>query len=203
MYTINACGKPCPIPLIETKRVVESLAEGSQVCVLVDNEIAVQNITKFAVSRKMTYVVSQTAGEYRIELTVPAAASAAQQAPIVCEDCSPASAGGTVVAIGSAVMGSGDDTLGDLLMKSFLFALTKQSPLPQTILCYNGGAFLTCEGSPCLEDLQNMADAGVEILTCGTCLNHYGLTEKLRVGGVSNMYEIVEKQMQARRVMKP
>ena len=71
------------------------------------------------------------------------------------------------------------------------------------MLFYNGGAAVTCEGSASLEDLQKLESLGVEILTCGTCLNHYGLTEQLRVGGVTNMYVIVEKQMQAMKVVRP
>ena len=74
---------------------------------------------------------------------------------------------------------------------------------PKTILFYNGGARLTCEGSDSLEDLRALAEQGVELLTCGTCLNFYGLTDELAVGGVTNMYEIVEKQMKATLVVRP
>ena len=98
-------------------------------------------------------------------------------------------------------MGSGDDELGAVLMKGFIYALSQQDELPKTILFYNGGAKLTCEEAPTLEDL--LEANGVEILTCGTCLNHYGLTEKLKVGGVTNMYVIAEKMMQADLIVKP
>ena len=100
-------------------------------------------------------------------------------------------------------MGAGDDDLGHTLMKAFVFALTQQDELPASVLFYNGGVKLTCEGSPLLDDLHALADAGVEVLSCGTCLNHYGLTEKLAVGEVTNMYVIVEKQMTARVVVRP
>ena len=93
--------------------------------------------------------------------------------------------------------------MGKILMKSFLYALTQQDELPDTILCYNGGAKLTCEGSESLEDLKDLAARGVEILTCGTCLNFYGITEKLQVGSVTNMYDIVERMSSADRVIKP
>ena len=109
----------------------------------------------------------------------------------------------TVVVISADHMGEGDDELGRILLKGFLFALTQQETLPDTLLFYNGGAFVTCEGSASLEDLQKLQAQGVEILTCGTCLNHYGLTEQLRVGEVTNMYVIVEKQMQATQVLRP
>ena len=108
-----------------------------------------------------------------------------------------------VVSIGSDHMGEGDPELGKALMKAFIFAVSQQDKLPDTILFYNGGAKLTCEGSASLEDIQKMADAGVEIMTCGTCLNFYGIADTLKVGIVTNMYSIVEKLEKASRVVKP
>ena len=93
--------------------------------------------------------------------------------------------------------------LGRVLLKGFLFALTQQEKLPRTLLFYNGGASVTCEGSASLEDLHKLEALGVEILTCGTCLNHYGIADKLRVGQVTNMYVIAEKQMNAALVIRP
>ena len=115
----------------------------------------------------------------------------------------PAAQKKTVVVISADHMGEGDEELGRILMKGFIFALTQQEHLPSTILFYNGGARLTCEDSASLEDLKNLASLGVEILTCGTCLNHYGLTDKLAVGDVTNMYVITEKQMQADLILRP
>ena len=109
----------------------------------------------------------------------------------------------TVVAISAAVMGDGSEELGKTLLKAFVFSLTQQDKLPKTILFYNGGASLTCEGSPMLDDLKALEAQGVEIMTCGTCLNFYGLTEKLAVGGVTNMYVIAEKMLGAGNVVKP
>ena len=100
-------------------------------------------------------------------------------------------------------MGEGNDELGKILLKGYLFALTQQETLPSTILFYNGGASVTCEGSASLDDLRELAKLGVEILTCGTCLNYYGLTDKLRVGEITNMYVIAEKQLQADLVLRP
>ena len=100
-------------------------------------------------------------------------------------------------------MGTGDDALGKALMKGFLYALTQLPVLPETLLFYNGGAKIPIEGSASLEDLKALAAGGVEILTCGTCLNHYGLTERLAVGGVTNMYVIVEKLSNAAHILRP
>ena len=109
----------------------------------------------------------------------------------------------TVVVLSSDKMGGGSDELGGALMKAFVFALSQQETLPDTILCYNGGVKLSCEGSESLEDLKGMAERGVEILSCGTCLNFYDLKEKLAVGEVTNMYVIVEKMSGADRIVRP
>ena len=85
-------------------------------------------------------------------------------------------------------MGTGEEALGKALMKAFLFALTKQDTLPSAVLLYNSGAYLSCESSDSLEDLQALHNSGVEILTCGTCLDFYHLKDRLMVGGVTNMY---------------
>lgn len=110
---------------------------------------------------------------------------------------------GTVVAVSSDKMGSGNDELGAVLMKSFFFAETQLDTLPDKILFYNGGAKLTVEGSDCLEDIRILEKEGVEILTCGTCLDFYGLKEKLAVGAVTNMYTIAEILQNAVSVVSP
>ena len=117
--------------------------------------------------------------------------------------CAPDNRDNTVVVIGTNCLGSGDDTLGATLMKGLLYALSQQERLPRTILFYNGGAKVTTEGSVSIEDLKNMEAQGVEIMTCGTCLNFYGLTEKVQVGSVTNMYVIAEKMLNAGNVVKP
>jgi selenium metabolism protein YedF len=109
----------------------------------------------------------------------------------------------TIVVVSSDRMGTGNDELGKVLIKGFLFAVSQLEELPKTILFYNGGATLTAEGSDSLEDLKAMEAQGVEILTCGTCLDYYGLKEKLAVGSVTNMYHIVETMQAATNVIRP
>jgi len=108
-----------------------------------------------------------------------------------------------VAAIGSNRMGDGDEALGKTLMKGFLYALSQLPTLPKTILFYNTGAYLTCAGSDSLEDLKFMEAQGVEIRTCGTCLDYYRLKETLAVGSVTNMYAIVETLAAAGKVIRP
>ena len=170
---------------------------------LVDNETAVQNLTKMA-HQKGYGVTSEKQNDscYRVSMTIQEredndnAPEKALSQPMVQEQ-------NTVVVISADHMGEGDNELGRTLLKGFIFALVTQEERPRTILFYNGGARLTCEGSDSLEDLRTLAEQGVELLTCGTCLNFYGLTDKLAVGGVTNMYEIVEKQMKATLVVRP
>ena len=165
-----------------------------------DNEIAVQNLTKMAQQKGYGSSAEKLAErEYRVRFTVGGASAAAEEPAV----CTPDARTDTVVAIAADTMGEGADELGKTLLKAFVFSLTQQEKLPRTILFYNGGAHLTCEGSPMLEDLKVLEAEGVEILTCGTCLNFYGLTEKLRIGTVTNMYVIAEKMLNAGNVVKP
>jgi selenium metabolism protein YedF len=207
MITVNAMGDACPIPVVKTKNAIKALKAAGQVETLVDNEIAVQNLTKMA-NQKGYGVKSEKLGEneYRVEMTISEAQLAAAEKAEDPEEtaCIPdARKKNTVVVISTSYMGIGDDALGATLMKGFIYALSQQDTLPKTILFYNGGAKLTCEDAPTLEDLKSMEAQGVEIMTCGTCLNHYGLTDKLQVGTVTNMYVIAEKMTQADLIVKP
>ena len=199
--TVDARGMACPLPVVNAKKASEEMKEGGVLTVLVDNEIAVQNLTKFGTSKG--YQVSsekKAEKDFSVTFQIPAGADSpaatlassatASQNSISCQP--DAKKNGMVVVLSANTMGNGAEQLGKLLMKSFLFALTKQDQLPETILCYNSGAYLTCEDSESLEDLKTLEAEGVKILTCGTCLDFYGLKEKLTVGDVTNMYEIVE-----------
>lgn len=206
---VNAMGDACPIPVVKTKNAIKELNGAGIVETLVDNEIAVQNLTKMA-QQKNYGVRSEKLGdnEYRVIMSIGEAEgeadSSAADLPDKLPDCRlDARKSNTVVVVSSYYMGVGNDELGAALMKGFIYALSQQDELPATILFYNGGAKLTCEEAPTLEDLKSLEAQGVEILTCGTCLNHYGLTDKLQVGGVTNMYVIAEKMTQAAKLIKP
>lgn len=208
MIKVNALGDTCPIPVVKTKNAIKELNGAGEVEILVDNEIAVQNLCKMA-NQKGYAVRSQKLEEqkYEVVMTIGDEASGAHSEK---EDahpsettCIPDKRANTVVVISSNQMGEGEEKLGKLLLKGFIYALTSQEKLPKTILFYNSGAFLTCEDSESIEDLKSLEAQGVEILTCGTCLDFYGLKEKLKVGGVTNMYVIAEKMTQAGLVVKP
>lgn len=202
MERIDARGKTCPLPVIETKKVLDTMTKGS-VTVLVDNAIAVQNLCKMAEQKKMQYSSEKQSEDcYTVTITISEESQAVNQPEEVC--CiSDSREQKTVVVLSSDCMGTGDDVLGHILMKGFVYALTEQDRLPETILLYNGGAKLSVEGAETLADLKLMEAQGVEILTCGTCLNHYGLSEKLAVGSVTNMYRIAEVLTNAGKVIRP
>jgi selenium metabolism protein YedF len=204
MIRVDAMGDACPIPVVKTKNAIKALNGPGVVETLVDNEIAVQNLTKMAGQKGYPVKSEKLApGKFKVRMTIGEGAEQPQTGEA--EECpaAPAAQKNTVVVISSRGMGGGSDELGAVLMKGFLYALNQQDALPETILFYNGGAALTCEESPSLEDLKSLEARGVEILTCGTCLNFYGLTDRLKVGGVTNMYAIAEKMTQADRLVKP
>ena len=200
---IDCKGMACPLPVVNAKKAAEEVNSGDVLTVLVDNEIAVQNLTRFAEHKGFSVSAEKKADkEYAVIMTVSgAAAEGAREEEIACVVDSRRK--GMLVVLSGNVMGTGDPKLGTSLMKAFVFALTKQDQLPDTVLCYNTGAYLTCEGADTLEDLKLLESEGVTVLTCGTCLDFYGLKEKLAVGGITNMYDIVERMENAAQIIKP
>lgn len=199
--TIDAIQDQCPVPVIKAKKALEELGGPGVVEIRVGNQVAVENLKRLAASLSRPADISELGGgitTVRIAVDAPLSPAAAAAPLPACPTGS-----GTVVAIGSQTMGQGDDELGAVLMKGFIYALTQLDPAPATVLLFNGGAHLSVQGSPALPDLQTLAAGGTEILTCGTCLNHYGLTEQLAVGQVTNMYAIVEKLAGASLVIRP
>ena len=145
MMNVDARGDACPLPVVKAKKAIAELKGAGQVEVLVDNEIAVQNLTKMAQQKGYPYSAEKLAEkDYRVLFTIgEAAAEPAGEAPA----CMPDTRTDTVVAIGSDKMGIGAEELGKTLLKAFVFALTQQDQLPKTVLFYNSGASLTCEGT--------------------------------------------------------
>ena len=185
------------------------MKEPGVVEVLVDNEIAVQNLTKMAQQKQYEcksekisedeFKVMISVGEERKEDQINDNIETEKEAVCIPDQRKKKK----VVVLRSGKMGEGNDELGTVLMKGFIYALTQLEELPETILLYNGGAPLSCEGSDSLEDLKSLEAQGVEILTCGTCLNYYGLSEKLAVGSVTHMYVIAETMSGADLIICP
>ena len=204
---VDAMGDQCPIPVIKTKKALKEITETTLVEVHVDNEIAVQNLSKMAKQKNLEYKCEKLEEQhYIIKINAEAEGVSIQQKAPAENDkeiCYPDRKSNTVVVLSSNQMGNGSEELGQILMKGFIFALTELDELPSTVLLYNSGVKLSTEGSNSIEDLKTLQAQGVEILSCGTCLNYYDLTEKLQVGDVTNMYFILEKMAQADKIIRP
>ena len=202
--TIDCMGMACPLPVINAKKALEAFTENGTLHIKVDNETAVQNLIRLGEHNGFA-VTSTREGDKAFTVTMAVVAGAAKAAAVPAEalSCQAPARGGRVVVISADTMGTGDEKLGRKLMKAFIFALTSQDETPDKVICYNTGARLTTVDEDTIRDLKALEAAGATIMTCGTCLDFYGLKQQLQVGIVSNMYDIVEAQMSATLVIRP
>lgn len=183
---IDARGELCPRPVILTKKELDK-AENTYVTTIVDNEVAKDNISKLATSYGYSFTVDVgKENEYYVNISK----DGKLEPPVT---CLPDSFKDLTLAIGSDKMGAGEDELGERLMTSLIYTVRETSPWPRTIVLYNSGVYLACEGSKALDDLKAMEAEGVEIIACGMCLDYYKIEDSLRVGEIGNMYLIYEK----------
>ena len=180
--TIDARGLACPMPVINTKKVLETMGSGT-VITIVDNEAARDNVATLAHSMGSKVEIQHKENNFYIRITKKTINNVQTRS----------STGTTVLFITSSEMGQGSSQLGQILMKSFIYTLTGTENLPCAVLFINSAVYLTCEGSSVLEQILHLNQLGVEILSCGTCLDFLELKDKLRVGQVTNMYTIYEK----------
>ena len=205
MIKVNAIGDACPIPVVKTKNAIRELGGSGVVEVSVDNEIAVQNLLKMAKQKEYEaefekksnteYIVTINVNGGEVSDAKPVAKATVKSDEIKLKE--------TIVVIDSDKMGDGDEEFSKTLLKGFIYALSSQDIPPAKILFYNTGVRLTTEGSASIEDLKVLEKAGAKIYSCGACLNNYGLTEKLSVCEVTNMYDIVSYLMEADLVIRP
>ncbi|MEE4252922.1 MAG: sulfurtransferase-like selenium metabolism protein YedF [Desulfuromusa sp.] len=200
MIKLDYSQHQCPYPVVETRKQI--LANpGQSLEVLVGDQAGRDNVTRLAA--KMNYQASAEAAGSNFLLTLtPAngetATAAEDEAATVA-----ATTGKTVIYCGSDRMGDGDDQFGRVLMRNFLTTLLEMDPLPDIILFVNSGIDLTTKGSDVLEALQTLESRGVDIASCGLCLDFYQKKEQLQVGRTTNMFEMVEVQCQAGRIVSP
>ena len=188
---IDARGRACPQPVLMTKKAIDA---GEDCVVIVDNEAARDNVCRMAKSQGCEARSEEGDGCFRISVTQGSTRHEEKHAV--------PGAGPTVVVFPSDRMGTGDDKLGDILVRAFLHTLGEISPLPDAMIFLNGGVKLATDGSAVIEDLRAQEKAGVRILVCGTCLDFFGLKEKLRAGMISNMYDIAETMLSAGRIVR-
>ena len=192
---IDAKGKACPTPVIMAKKAIS--AGESTFTVLVDNTTAVENLKRLAENQGFDAAAAEAEGVFSVAFTRTgcAACEEAVNAPL------PAPGGDWAVFVGRDIIGDGDRELGTNLMRMFFYTLTQSDDKPGAVLFMNAGVRLPTLDQQVAEHLKALSDAGVEIQVCGTCLNFYGLTEQLKVGMVSNMYDIVTRMQKAAKVI--
>ncbi|SHI36714.1 selenium metabolism protein YedF [Dethiosulfatibacter aminovorans DSM 17477] len=188
MKEIDARGLACPQPVILTKKALE---ESKNVMTIVDNETAKTNLLKLAKKMNCEVAVKDESDGIKISMYRDNIENAKPEEGNLNAEVT-TSSGGMVYVFGKDTLGEGSDELGKLLMKGFIYTLTEMDVPPAKIAFLNGGVNLTCEGSESIEDLKTLESKGTEIVSCGTCLNYFEISDKLLIGEVSNMYDIVE-----------
>jgi len=183
MKEIDCRNMACPQPVLTAKRVLEEMEQGGFI-LIVDNPSARDNVERFAQSQGAMVEIEKRGSDFYLHIEKRSTCDLA---------VSTHKAEKVIVYINSNFLGVGEEALGTILMRSFLKTLLDLKPIPSKLIFINSGVRLTTEGSEVLETLKAMYEKGVEILSCGTCLDFYGLKEKLRIGIISNMYDIAQK----------
>lgn len=202
MIRVNAIGDACPIPVVKTKNAIRDLGGSGVVEVSVDNEIAVQNLLKMAKQKEYEAKFDKKSNTEYI-VTINVSSEVISDTKVTNDSSDEIKLKQTVVVIDSDKMGDGEEEFSKTLLKGFIYALSSQDIPPAKIIFYNTGVRMTTEGSASIEDLKVLLNAGAKIYSCGACLNNYGLSEKLQVGEVTNMYDIVGHLMDAELVIRP
>ncbi len=200
MIKLDYSQHQCPYPVVETRKQI--LANPGQTLeVLVGDQAGRDNVSRLATKMGYQTTAEEAGSGFRLTLTP----TEGEEGAIVKNTTTPVAAttGKTVIYCGSDRMGDGDDEFGRVLMVNFLTTLLEMDPLPDIILFVNSAINLTTEGSAVLEALKTLESRGVDIASCGLCLDFYQKKEQLQVGLVTNMYEMVEVQCHAARVVSP
>ncbi len=200
---IDCQNRPCPQPVMALLELLKA-SRPSDLEVTVDNQAALENVSRFLRSRGYAVEHTEEGGLWRVfahtdeagEGEGKASAPKAQASSALAEDLR------TLVLIAAPVFGNGDDALGGKLMKNFLSTLPEMGSALWRIILLNGGVTLAAEGSPVLEQLQKLEKSGVGVLACGACLEHFGLLGKKAVGETTNMLDVVTSMATAHKVIR-
>lgn len=192
MKTIDCRNMACPLPVVMVKRALEE-NPGESLNVLLDNGAPRENVSRFAANRGLK--VEETAVGEAFSLVISGPPQLAKEGVV--------SIGGkTVMLVASDRLGEGPEELGRLLMKNFIITLLDVADVPDLMLFVNTGVLLTTEGSEVIEALEKLGNRGVEIFSCGVCLDFFHRKDKLAAGAVTNMFTIAENMLLARSVIR-
>ena len=186
MEIIDCNGLACPMPVIKTKKYFD-LEESKEALVIVDNEVAKNNILRLAKGINLNSSYIEEYGIYKIQLSKGLIEKAIENKNNIENEKS-----GLSILVASNLLGNGDEKLGETLMKVYINTLAETDVLPENLMFLNSGVKLTCEGSDVLDSLNALKNKGVNIISCGACLDFYNLKENLKVGEIGNMYQIIE-----------
>jgi selenium metabolism protein YedF len=205
MKEIDARGLSCPAPVLLTKNTIETEKPG-QIRVILDNEASGQNVSRFLSSKNFSVTMGKQGSEVIVTgLIQEGGISKGEDAPVTCDisekDHLPKHEKKIVVMITSNCLGRGDDDLGTKLIVNFIKTLKEMGRELWRLIFVNSGVKLTIENAQTLEDLKDLEKLGIKILVCGTCLDHFKLLEKKRVGETTNMLDIVTAMQLADKVI--
>ena len=199
METVNAFGLACPKPLMMAKAKIDEGAR--ELSVHVDNEIAVKNVSRLAEKYGLNVAVETIEGGWSVNFSEGDGSVAAAAAPAAAAACTPAGCGYAVF-IGKDHVGEGDPQLGYNLMKMAIYTLSESEDVPASVLFMNSGVKLVAgDEQQIIDSVNKLIEKGTEVLVCGTCLDFYGLKEQLKVGEVSNMYDILGRMQEAAKAI--
>jgi len=193
MKVIDCRGLTCPAPVISTKKAMEE-SGGAPFQILLENGAARENVLRFCRSKGCTVIEKRGEADTSLVITCKQQTSTADDLAVKLT--------APVILIASDSLGNSSDELGRLLLKNFIMTLLELQVQPEKIIFMNRGVLLTSEGSEMLEPLSKLVNAGVEILSCGVCLEYYGLRNKLLAGVVTNMYTIAESLLSSGNVIR-
>jgi selenium metabolism protein YedF len=191
MNTIDCRNMACPAPVITVKKALEDQAE---LHVLLDDGAPRENVSRFARNRGYKVDEERNADAWLITITSSGAATPTKPQAFARDE--------RILLITSNLLGEGPEELGSLLMKNFIHTLLETAEIPERIFFMNRGVLLTTDGSDVLEALEKLRGMGVEIFSCGLCLDFFGLKDKLRVGSTTNMLTTADSLLAAKHVIK-
>ncbi len=196
MLEIDCRGKTCPQPVIMTKDALAQLKE-AELTIIVDNPSSRDNVERFAQSQGCSVKVERRGPDFYLNILK---GKVGEEAELTRRK---ERGEKVVVYINSHLLGIGDEALGSFLMKVFLKTLLDLERKPDRLILINSGVQLGSEDSKVLETLKALLEKGVEIVSCGTCIDFYELKDKMRVGTISNMYDILQSLFEADRLIRP
>ncbi len=204
MRIVDTKGKLCPAPLIATKRALKETTVGDSFKVQTDNQISLNNLSRFLKDNHTEFSVDEEEEVWTLTIKKGKTDVTETRPEDYCATEIPHfSRGNFVVVISSDKMGDGDDKLGHLLMTNFIKAIKDLDVLPGKLVFYNKGVTLVSDDSVVAEDLMELEKMGVGLLLCSTCVKYYSIEEKVKVGSLSNMFEIAQVMASSGNIIKP